>query len=58
MVANATALKERYIMTFHNKECEEVALNTFSALEEANHKWLPIVKVMIAEFSEEEAQDL
>jgi len=45
-------------MTFHNKECEEVALNTFSALEEANHKWLPIVKVMIAEFSEEEAQDL
>jgi len=45
-------------MTFHNEECEEMALNTFSVLEEANHKWLPIVKVMIAEFSEEEVEDL
>jgi len=42
-------------MTFHNEECEEMALNTLSLKEEANHKWLSIVKVMIAEFSEEEA---
>jgi len=43
-------------MTFYNTECEEMALNTFSAQLDANHKWLPIVRVMIAEFSEEEAK--
>ena len=42
-------------MTFHNTECEEMAVNTFSAQLDANHKWLPIVRVMIAEFTDEEA---
>lgn len=54
IAASAYAEKEKYLMTF-KEDCEEMAKVQLSSFENTNHKWLSNVKIMIAEFTEDEA---